>query len=161
LEAVIDKIIEQIGLLSQTPTSEGGFRDDVPITSVYFGDLGVFPQDAYPLAYVEPDLDTPEVRTTGYQRRNLVMRVALLLDARDYFEQSADEASGTRALVRASEAIRSHFERRSMLTLGSAEGVVNVVVRDTAFIRNGRGKVVTKESHLTLVVQKSFKRVLD
>lgn len=161
MEEVIDKLISEVHVLSETSLSEGGFAEVLPLKAVFFGDPGMIPASLYPCATVEAVLDRSAEETTGADRRDLDIAIGLHIDAREYFDKEVDEASGDRALVEATHALVRWFRRRSKRTLDSQEGVINVQVEDTQYRAYARGQVITKSSRTTLRIHKAYARVLD
>jgi len=161
LEEVIDKIISDLGEMALLEYDDGGFLEDLPLVTIFFGDPGLIPVSDFPCAYVEPILDDPEQRTTGTDRRSFTIDVSLLIDVRDHDTDEDDESFGSRALVRASYQLRKWYEKRSNLTLEGLAGVNDVSVRETRFVRAKRGTIWAKEAVTTLVIRKTSNRVLD
>ena len=162
MESVIDKVILDIGLMAATLESDGGFEESLPLKAVYFGDPGVIPGSLYPCATVEAISNTSDSESTGFDKRDLVVAITLHIDAREFFDSAADEATGDRALVRASFQVEKWFRRRAKRTLDGLQGVNNVSVQGTAYPRpQYRRPVITKSSRTTLLVRKSYARVLD
>lgn len=166
MEYVIDKLIEEVKTLAELPASAGGFSESLPLRAVYFGDPGIVPISLFPCAFVEPSTDAPQSETTGTDRRTFLVQIALAIDARAYFDKTVDEASGDRALVRASSALKAWFRRRAKRDLDDLDGIVDLKVRETNFRKVRRGttelnSIFTKEAVTTLVISKTFQRVLD
>lgn len=161
MEDVTDKIIEEVKTLSQMTAVEGGFSDIVSLQAVYFGDPGLVPVSMYPCVTVEPEDEDTDEETTGYDKRTLRVSVSVHIDAREYFEASEEEASGDRQLVQATSAIGAWFRRRSKRTLDGMAGVHNLSVESVAYRVQARGPVITKTSRTTLVINRSYARVLD
>lgn len=161
MEDVVDRLVEEVKALAETPAAEGGFAEALPLKAVYFGDPGIIPASLYPCATVDPVMDSEEDETTGADRRELMVEIGLHIDARDYFERDADEASGDRALVQATFALGRWFRRRSKRSLDGLTGVINVRVGDAQYRASARGSVITKSSKTTLRIRKGYARVLD
>lgn len=159
MEDVIDKIIEEVGQVNLLDEADGGIADILPLQAIYFGDPGIIPASLYPCVTVSPDLDDPEGETTGYDKRALRVHVSLHIDARQYFDASADEAMGDRMLVKATFALTRWFRRRSKRTLDGL--VIDTAVQDTAYRQLQRGNIPAKSSRTTLVVRKTYARNFD
>lgn len=162
MESIIDKLISDIAQMAETPEADGGFQESLPLKAVYFGDPGVIPGSLYPCATVEAVTNESDSESTGFDKRDLVVAITLHIDAREFFDSAADEATGDRALVSASFQVEKWFRRRTKRTLDGLEGVNNVSVQGTSYQRpQYRGPVITKSSRTTLLVRKSYARVLD
>jgi hypothetical protein len=161
MEDIIDKIIAEIEWLSGNTVEDGGFGEEFELKAVYFGDPGIIPQSLYPCAVVVPDVTDPTSQSTGWDQRTIDIDIGLLLDAREYFDASVDEANGDRMLVRASEVLAAHFQRRSKVTLDNMNGVVRLAVGATTYRVQERGGVIAKASRTVLTVQRNSLRVLD
>lgn len=159
MEALIDKLIEEVTAFVNAPTAEGGIADDLEIRAIYFGDPGVIPVSLYPCVTVEPEMDDPDSETTGYDTRELRVVISFHIDARNYFDVDADEAMGDRLLVRAALALRAWFSRRSKRTM--QDHWRDIKVLDTEYRARNRETVVAKSARTTLLVTKNYIRVLD
>lgn len=82
VEAIVDKIIEELEIVVVTDSDDGGIADIVQVEAVYFGDPGVIPVNSYPCLMVQPVRDIPDIETTGYEVRDLEVLITLLIDAR-------------------------------------------------------------------------------
>lgn len=158
MEAVTDKIIAEVTLWSQTVEADGGAADVLPLNSIYFGDPGVLPVFAYPAVTVQGTTDIPESETTGYEVRDLTVLVSILIDARDFFDSSVEEATGDRVLTRAAASLRRWLRRESNRQLDGLEGVREVKVLSTEYVPQVRGEAVVKAAQLTLVINKQYQR---
>jgi hypothetical protein len=159
METVVDKIRDEVAVLNDLPVAEGGLADLLPIKAVYFGDPGIIPASLYPCITVGPDRDTEQGGSTGMDNRDLYIELQVLIDARQYFETNADEAMGDRMLVQATSVLTRWFQRRSKRTLDGT--VQNLAVGDTDYRVQERGNVISKSSRTTLIVRKTYARVLD
>ena len=155
MEAVADKIIEELKYLAETEQADSGILDIVPVQAVFFGDPGIIQQSLYPCITVQPESDVPIGETTGYDKRSLRIEVSLLIDAREYFDVNVDEAIGDRALVQATYNIARWFRRPAKRTLDQLPGVVEVAVEDTIYRTQDRN-IPIKLSRTVLVVQKNY-----
>jgi hypothetical protein len=159
MEALIDKLSEEVLAWSQTPTAEGGIADDLDIQAIYFGDPGVIPVSLYPCVTVEPEVDDPLSETTGYDTRELRVVISIHIDARNYFDSGVDEAMGDRLLVRATNSLRRWFSRRSRRTMDGHWRAL--AVQETEYRARARADVVAKTARTTLIVTKNYQRILD
>ena len=159
MEIVTDKIITELKYLADTTADASGISDIIPVQAVFFGDPGIIQQSLYPCITVQPESEEPAGETTGYTKRRLTISVSLLIDARDYWDASVDEAIGDRALVQASYNIAQWFMRPAKRQLDQLQGVVDVAVEDTVYRQQDRGSVAAKLSRTTLVVTKHYAKV--
>lgn len=159
MEVVIDAIRDEIKTLSETLSEDGGVNDILSIRAIYFGDPIIVPTDLYPCVLVEPNDDDDHAETTGYDKRLLKIRVTLMIDAREYFDASVDEATGDRLLVQATAKIAQWFRRRSKRTLDGR--VMDTKVLNIDYRKQERGAVAAKASQLHLLIEKVYARVLD
>ena len=156
MEAVIDKILAEVTTFKDTPSAEGGCSDILPIEVVWFGDPGIVMSELYPCVFVEPISDVPESETTGYEVRDLEISVTILIDIREEFDATVDEADGTRKLVQTAERLRSWLRRVGNRQLDGLQGVREVRVTSTDYMGQVRGSVVAKTAQITLLVNKQF-----
>lgn len=156
MEALIDKLIEEIGTAFTTPESDGGLADILEIRAIYFGDPGVIPASLYPCVTVEPDWSGPLTGTTGYDTRELRVNVSVNIDAREWFDSTADEAMGDRMLVKAIESLHRWFQTTTHRTLDGT--VRNVEVTEIEFQARDRQTVIAKTARMTLVITKNYSR---
>lgn len=159
MEQVIDKVIAELGTMVVTPASGGGIEDILPLKAIYFGDPGIIPASLYPCAVVEPDDSDPQGGTTAADKRDLVVEVSLLIDARDYFDSAVDEAGGDRLLVQSVAKLERWFSTRRNRTLDGT--VHNCAVGRIRYRKRERGVVFAKEAGTTLHIRKSYPRTLD
>lgn len=158
MEDVTDKLIQEVKLWTDTLEASGGVADVIEFKSVYFGDPGVLPAFAYPAVVVQPSRDEPDIETTGYEVVDLTILITIMIDAREFFDASVEEATGDRALVRAASSLRRWLRRESNRSLDSLTGVRDVKVHTTDYLPEVRGEVITKSAQLTLVVNKQYQR---
>lgn len=158
MEEVIDKLVAEATLWSQTPVADGGIQDELTFQSVYWGDPGVMPAFSYPAITVQGTLDEPQSETTGYEVVDLTILIGIHIDARDFFDASVEEATGDRALVRAASSLRRWLRRDNNRSLDGLSGVRELKVTTTDYLPEVRGEVITKSAQLTLVVNKQYQR---
>lgn len=158
MEEIIDKLIAEVGLWSQADVADGGIADFITINSVYFGDPGILPVYSYPAVTVQAAQDQPESETTGYENFDHSLIISILIDAREFFDASVEEATGDRQLVKAASSLRRWLRRDSNRTLDSLSGVRQLKVETTDYVPEVRGEVITKSAQLTLVVNKQYQR---
>ncbi len=156
MEEVLDGLIAQVTLWSEATVADGGVADLITIRSVYFGDPGVLPAFNYPSTYVQGTKDDPDIETTGYEVVNLTILIGIMIDAREFFNASVEEATGDRDLTRAAGSLRRWLRRDSNRTLNGT--VRDVKVLTTEYVPEVRGEVITKSAQLTLVVNKQYQR---
>ena len=156
-ENIIDALIEEIKECAQVLEADGGFADVLELKVVYFGDPGIIPQSLYPAATVDLRTDQYDGESTGTDKHSFPVAVSLHIDAREYFEKDADEATGDRALVRATFNLSRWFKRRDKRTLGGK--VLDIKVEDSQYSPDVRGNVVVKTSQTILVVYKNYLKV--
>lgn len=156
METITDKLISEVDAWKDAMASDGGVADVLPIASVYFGDPGVLPTYAYPAVTVLGTRDAPESETTGYEVVDLTFLVSIMIDAREFFNASVEEATGDRMLVRAASSLRRWLRRESNRTLDGT--VRDVKVLTTQYAPEVRGEVIVKSAQLTLVVQTQYPR---
>lgn len=159
MEQVIDKLRNELTVLSETPESEGGIAEILGIQSIYFGDPGIIPVWLYPAILVQPIRDAPVSETTGYEIRNLEVLISLIIDSREFFEKDVEEAKGDRKLTQAAMAMRKWLRRTANRRLdGEAGNVREVAVDATNYMVEVRGSVIAKSAQLTLTVNKQYQR---
>lgn len=156
-EDIIDFIVDEVKECAQTLASDGGFADVLELKAVYFGDPGVIPGRLYPACTVDLRADEYEGESTGTDKHHFPVSVSLHIDAREYFEKDADEATGDRALVRATFNLSRWFKRRDKRTLDGR--VLDIKVEDSQYSPDVRGNVVVKTSQTILVVYKNYLKV--
>lgn len=156
METVTDKVITEITLWTQAVEADGGVADLLTFNSIYFGDPGVLPAFAYPAITVQPRREDPQTETTGYEVQDLNLLVSVMIDAREFFNVSVEEATGDRDLVKAAASLRRWLRRDSNRTLDGT--VRDVKVLTTDYTPEVRGEVIVKTAQLTLVVNKQYQR---
>lgn len=156
MEAVTDKIISEIKLWSEAAEADGGIAELFTVKSIYFGDPGVLPSFAYPAVTVQGTRDVPQSETTGYEVVDLTILVSIMIDAREFFNASVDEATGDRDLMKAAASLRRWLRRESNRTLDGTVRDVKVLITD--YMPEIRGEVIVKSAQLTLVVNKQYQR---
>lgn len=157
MEALVDAVIEEVREITEKPSAEGGISDILEIQAIYFGDPGVIPVSLYPCATVEPDDDSPQDETTGYDTRVLRVVVSFHIDARNYFDVGADEAMGDRILVQAASLLRAHFSKRTVRNKDTKWRDVRVL--DTEYRVRNRETAIAKSARTVLLVRKNYQRV--
>lgn len=158
MEEVTDKIVSEITLFHETPQADGGCQDILEIAAVYFGDPGVIPVNSYPCFTVQPEQDVPVSETTGYEVRDLRLLITLLIDARDFFNADALEATGDRQIVRTMGLLRKWLRRTANRRLDDMEGVREVQVASTDYLVQVRDEVVAKSAQISLTVNRQYRR---
>lgn len=158
MEAVIDKLVSELTTFKNTTEANGGCSDVLDIQAVYFGDPGLIPSDSYPCFTVEPVRDAPSSETTGYDIRDLEVTVTVLIDAREYFDSTVDEADGDRKLVKAMYLLQRWLRRSANRRLDGLDGVREVKVQSTDYMGQVRGNVVAKSAQVSLLVNKQYSR---
>lgn len=156
-EDIIDMIVDEVKTCAQTLYADGGFADVLELKSVYFGDPGIIPGRLYPAATVDIRTDEEAGESTGTDKHKFPIAVSLHIDAREYFEKDSDEATGDRALVRATFSLSRWFKRRDKRTLDGR--VLDIEVTDSQYSPDVRGNVVVKTSQTMLVVHKNYLKV--
>jgi hypothetical protein len=156
-EDIIDFIVDEVKACAQTLFDDGGFADVLDLKTVYFGDPGVIPARLYPACTVDLRSDEGAGESTGTDKHSFPIAVSLHIDAREYFEKDSDEATGDRALVRATFALSRWFKRRDKRTLDGR--VLDIDVTDSQFTPDARGNVIVKTSQTILVVKKNYMKV--
>jgi hypothetical protein len=156
MEEVTDKIISEVKLWMAADQADGGIADLFTINSVYFGDPGVLPVYAYPAVTVQGTRDTPQSETTGAEMRDLTILVSIMIDAREFFAASVEEATGDRDLTRAAGSLRRWLRRDSNRSLDGTVRQLKVLTTD--YVPEVRGEIITKSAQLTLVVNKQYQR---
>lgn len=158
MEEIIDKLIAEVRLWADTASASGGIADVMEIKSVYFGDIGVLPAYSYPAVYVQGTKDDPDIETTGYEVVDLTLLIGIMIDAREFFDASVEEATGDRDLIRAAGSLRRWLRRDSNRSLDGLSGVRDVKVLTTDYLPEVRGEVITKSAQITLVVNRQYQR---
>jgi len=158
MEAVTDKLVAELTLFKDTPSEDGGCSDIMSIEAVYFGDPGVIPVNSYPCFTVQPVQDVPVSETTGYEVRDLRLLITLLIDAREYFNASVEEANGDRKLVEAMGLLRKWLRRTANRRLDGLDGVREVAISSTDYLVQVRDDVVAKSAQINVTVNKQYAR---
>jgi hypothetical protein len=159
VEAVIDKLVSELKTFKGLDEADGGCRDVLDIQAIYFGDPGLIPSDLYPCFTVEPTLDRPAGETTGYEKRDLQVSISVLIDSRQYFDASVDEAAGDRLLVKTMHNLRLWLRRTANRKLDNQPGVREVKVQQTDYMGQVRGSVIAKTAQITVEVNKQYPKV--
>lgn len=157
MELVVDKIVDELRVFIQD--DDTGSADIMTVEAVYWGDPGVLPVNSYPCFTVQPVRDVPDIETTGYEVRNLEILISLLIDAREFFDATPDEASGDRKMVEVMERVRNWFRRDSKRSLDGLEGVREVKATAAEYNVQVRGGVIAKAAQVTLLVNQQRYRV--
>lgn len=154
MEEVIDKLIEEIELMNDTPESEGGLQGILELKNVVWDDPGVVLVDEYPYAFVAPVVDEPKMETAGragYDVRSNLISIVFVINQSDYFDPTVSEVAGSRELVRASKKLRKWLRRLGKRRLdGLARGLV---VQSTNFVPDVRGDAFVRSAVTTLIVE--------
>lgn len=158
MEQVTDKIVAELNLFKDTPSASGGCSDILTIAAVYFGDPGVIPINSYPCFTVQPEQDIPVSETTGYEIRDLRLLITLLIDAREFYDASVEEATGDRQMVRTMGNLRKWLRRTANRRLDGLEGVREVKVDATDYLVQVRDSVVAKSAQITMTVNRQYRR---
>lgn len=153
MEEVIDKLIEEIELMNETPESEGGLQGILGLRNVVWDDPGLVLTDEYPYAFVSPIGDEPQMETMGRagadMRRNFIS-VVFVIDQSDYFDPTVSEVAGSRELVKASRKLRKWLRRLGKRRLdGLARGLI---VQSTNYVPDVRGDAFVRSAVTTLIV---------
>lgn len=151
-EEIVDKITDELSILSELDGEDGGLASIMIIEAVYFGDPGVIPVNSYPCFLVQPLRDAPNSETTGYEIRDLQVQITLLINASEFFEASVLEATGDRQLVQVIERVRDWFRRDSKRSLDSLAGIREVKATAAEYNVQVRGGVIAKAAQVTLQV---------
>lgn len=159
METVVDAIVAELTELKDTDSSEGGIADILTIEAVYWGDPGIIPVNSYPAFLVQPIRDIPDIETTGYEVRDLEVLVTCLIDSRSYWDATALEATGDRALTQVMERVRNWFRTDTNRHLSGLAGTREVRATNTDYMVQVRGSVVAKSAQVTLTVNKQRERV--
>lgn len=156
MEETVDDLVEVVTKWSQAVVADGGISEVMTINSIYWGDPGQLPQYAYPAVYVQPTRDEPDIETTGYEVVNLSILVGIMIDAREFFNASVEEATGDRDLTKAAASLRRWLRRETNRTLNGTVREVKVLITD--YVPEVRGEVIVKSAQLSLVVNKQYQR---
>jgi hypothetical protein len=158
MEEVTDKLVSELGLFKDADSADGGCADILTIEAVYFGDPGVIPVNSYPCFTVQPEMDEPDSETTGYEVRNLRILITLLIDAREYFNASVEEASGDRKLVQTMGLLRAWLRRTANRRMDGLTGVREVAISRTDYLVQVRDDVVAKSAQTNVTVNRQYRR---
>lgn len=158
MEEVTDKIISELTLFKDADSDSGGCSDVLDIEAVYFGDPGVIPVNSYPCFTVQPVDDAPDTETTGYEVRDLRILVTCLIDAREYFDASALEATGDRQLVKTMGLLQRWLRRTANRRLDGLSGVREVLIDRTEYLVQVRDSVVAKSAQISVTVNRQYRR---
>jgi hypothetical protein len=156
LEETVDALIEVVTAWSEAMSADGGIADVMTVNSIYWGDPGQLPQYAYPSVYVQPTRDEPDIETTGYEVVNLSILIGIMIDAREFFDASVEEATGDRNLTRAAASLRRWLRRETNRTLDGSIRELKVLITD--YVPEVRGEVIVKSAQLSLVVNTQYQR---
>jgi hypothetical protein len=159
MEQVIDKLRAELTTFSETLAEDGGCADILNIQAVYFGDPGLIPSILYPCFTVEPTRDDPESETTGYDVRSLQASITVLIDARDYFDATVDEADGDRRLVQTMQRLQRWLRTVANRHLDDQEGVREVRITRVEYTGQVRGEVISKTAQVFVEVDKQYPKV--
>lgn len=158
VEAIVDKIVAEVTLFSQTPEASGGCSDIIPVAAVYWGDPGILPVNSYPAFTVQPLRELEDIETTGYEVLDLEVLVTLLVDSRDYWDADVLEASGDRKMVQVIKHLRRWFRKDSNRSLDGMAGIREVRTSATDYMVQVRGSVIAKSAQVTLTVNAQYQR---
>jgi hypothetical protein len=158
MEQVVDKLVAELNTFKATASASGGCSDVLNIEAVYWGDPGLIPSELYPCFTVEPVRDAPEKETTGYEIRDLVVTITVLIDLREYFDSSVDEAEGDRKLVQTMSLLQRWLRRTANRQMDGLAGVREVKVSSTDYNGQVRGSVIAKTAQVSLTVNRQYSR---
>lgn len=155
MEEVINAIVAQLDIIADLTRANGGFADQIRLAqNVWWGNPGVLADQQYPFIYVEPVLSVPQSETTGTKTRTLTIRIVLLADPRElYDETEIVEATASREVVRTMESIERWFEKTSLRAVnGLAEGVTDLEVASTEYAQQLRGTLYSTGASILMSV---------
>jgi len=158
MEQVTDKIVSELNAFKAADAAAGGCADILTIEAVYFGDPGVIPVNSYPCFTVQPEMDEPDMETTGYEVRNLRVLITLLIDAREFFNADVLEATGDRKIVQTMVALRAWLRRTANRRMDGLEGVRDVGISSTEYLVQVRDDVVAKSAQMSMTVNRQYRR---
>lgn len=158
MEAIVDKVVAELEQFRDADSADGGCADLITIESIYWGDPGVLPVNAYPAFTVQPERDEPVSETTGFEVRNNFVTITLLIDAREYFDASVLEATGDRMMVKTMSNLRRWLRRSANRRLDDMEGVREVTVSATDYLVQVRDSVMAKSAQVSLTVNRQYSR---
>lgn len=157
MEAVIDKLIEELRIMNDTPSNEGGLQGILDLQNVVWDDPGVVLVDEYPYAFVAPITDEPLSETAGragYDVRRNFISIVFVINQSDYFDPTVSEVSGSRELVQASHNLRRWLRKLGKLRLdGLARGLR---VQSTNYVPDIRGDAFVRTAVTTLIVDTQY-----
>jgi hypothetical protein len=158
LEQTLDRIIEELKVLKDLNSSEGGLADILNITDVKFDDPGLVSTDEYPYIFVAPQSDEALTGTigVGWDVRRLTIIIAVVVNASDYFDPSVSEVPGTRQIIQASSKIALHLMTLKQRTLDHT--VRNVSVSSIGYVPELRGDAFIRMAVTSLVIDKAYNR---
>lgn len=162
MEEILDAIIAQLNIIKDLDYSDGGFRDEIDLVqNIWFGNPGILPSQQYPYIYVEPQQSVPRDANTGRIRRALTVRIILLLDPRELWDDSEIvEATASREMIRTMDSIERWFEKDQFRTPdGLTPGVHSVVVSTTEYAQQVRGALYSQGASILLTIDKSRPRI--
>lgn len=148
---ISDAVISSI----QTIVAGSGFP--LEITDVKLGDPGLVHISEYPYVYVQP-VEEVQVKETisprGYDVRDNIIEVGIVIEQSEYFDESVSEVSGLRELVNASGLIRSGLRTKENRSLGGIARDLKIPsIRYEPAIR---GEAFTTVARITLIVQRQY-----
>jgi hypothetical protein len=163
MEQVIDAVIEQLNQMRVLDRSDGGFADAVELSdAVWWGDPKILPEQAYPFMFVEPVTTVKTSENTGYITRHETVRVGLLVDPRDFFNQASaqdTETPETREMVQTMDAIERWFEKTTLrLPNGITLGSKGLEVGTTSYDTQLRGDYFSSTAMLMLEIDVRYPR---
>lgn len=159
MDIVLDAVIAQLNDIKDLPYAEGGFLDEIDLVDdVWFDDPRILPENQYPFMFVTPVSTEKSSETTTFIDRTLTIRVGLLVDPRDYYDETeVVETSASREMIRTMDAIRRHFERRSLRRPGALSvNVIGIEAGRTEYLQQLRGGLYARSATLTLLVTKRY-----
>lgn len=160
VEAIVEKVVNEVTLFTETPEANGGCSDIIPVAAIYWGDPGILPVNAYPALTVQPIRELEDIETTGYEVLDLEILLTLLVDSRDYWDADVLEASGDRKMVQVVENLRRWFRKDSNRSLDGMAGIREVRTSATDYMVQVRGSVIAKSAQVTLTVNAQYQRQL-
>ncbi len=162
MDVVLDAVIAQLDIIKDVPYAEGGFLDEINLVDdVWFDDPRILPQSQYPFMFVEPVNTVKSSETTKDIERELTIRIGLVVDPRLYYNANEIvETSASREMIRTVEAIRRHFERKSLrMPGGLSENTTGLEVGSTDYVQQLRGDLYGRSAQITLRVRKKYPRL--
>ena len=157
---VVNKVIEELNLLSSTSSAYGGLDGLIDVTtSAKFGDPGWVLYDEYPFFIVMPIgevMVSETIGMAGRDVRNLSIQIVLLLRANEYFDKTITDSEVDRLLVAVSLRVRQWFARMGKRQLEPVAGVRSVNIPTVTYAPQERGEVFAKSAIINMVVQKQY-----